>query len=175
MFFALHRSDFHAWLAPHHLTKCTEKKETFNQLSGFEQELNNDECIGGDDCCSFVEHGKKCGKGEGSCTFDEDCEGNRYFYGSLYPLCMWPHCAGSLICGWNNCNTESIELEFEETDNCCTEIIDSPSLLERKLCQGEIDCCNVRQTLFQCQLEEGDCDTDIDCEGWAAFIYHESK
>ncbi len=76
--FACYRSGFLAIKVPHHLTYCQMKDIDFGQASQPGTFLDNsgNRCIGGDDCCSFHEHGTVCDLGEGSCTVSEDCKGN---------------------------------------------------------------------------------------------------
>ena len=59
-------------------------------------------CVGGDDCCSDE---LQCDIGEGNCKQDS-------------------HCKGDLVCGDNNCLTNSLNFglppeSFEYNDNCC--------------------------------------------------------
>ena len=55
-------------------------------------------CNGGDDCCSERVFGQlKCGKGEGDCDHDDDCQ-------------------PGLFCGQDNCQGSG----FDKSDDCCT-------------------------------------------------------
>ena len=68
-------------------------------ISGVEIDVG---CVGGKDCCSD-EH--KCDIGEGDCDQDS-------------------HCKDGLICGENNCLTNSLIFgmppdSFEYNDDCC--------------------------------------------------------
>ena len=55
-------------------------------------------CNGGDDCCSKRVFGElKCGKGEGDCKSDDDCQ-------------------PGLFCGQDNCQGSG----FDKSDDCCT-------------------------------------------------------
>ncbi len=62
-----------AMLVPQHLTKCSSK--TMQVSDNVNDHLLINGCYGGNDCCSYQEHGTKCGLGEGSCSLDEECEG----------------------------------------------------------------------------------------------------
>ena len=59
-------------------------------------------CVGGDDCCSDE---LQCDIGEGDCDQDS-------------------HCKGDLVCGDNNCQTNSLNFglpteSFDYDDDCC--------------------------------------------------------
>jgi len=57
-------------------------------------------CEGGDDCCG--KDGHKCGKGEGDCDNDDDCQ-------------------TGLKCGTNNCKGPTFNHGFLNADDCCTD------------------------------------------------------
>jgi len=57
-------------------------------------------CEGGDDCCG--KDGHKCGKGEGDCDKDDDCQ-------------------TGLKCGTNNCKGPTFNHGFLNADDCCTD------------------------------------------------------
>ena len=61
-------------------------------------------CHGQENCCKSYPSSKRCSKGEGDCDNDDEC-------------------AGSLVCGSNNCAGSGFwgNGGFTHQDDCCTE------------------------------------------------------
>ena len=134
------------------------------------------------DCCSEA---APCGLGEGDCDTDEECEGplvcgDNNCEGGDYKMdccqarvCLaalngWDcctasspcglgygdcdtdeECAGPLVCGDNNCEAGDYRMD------CCQEKVCLPRL-------NDWTCCTESSP---CGLGNGDCDSDIECQG----------
>ena len=81
---------------------CLEKSSTWFNLHNISVFPGTYGCDGGDDCCSDE---LQCDIGEGDCDQDS-------------------HCKGDLVCGDNNCQTNSLNFglpteSFDYDDDCC--------------------------------------------------------
>merc|ERR1719412_2354703 len=86
-----------------------------------------------------------CPEGQGDCEIDSDC-------------------AGSLVCGNNNC--KQFGSFFHEKDDCCVKPEPIPAPVKPRTCKGRNfsprPCCTPENP---CPEGQGDCEIDGDCAG----------